>query len=204
MRRRLEGYIDMELLKKVARGLKYRSIPHIIGQEIEIHSFDTIIDDIFKAQAHSLPAKYEQISRISPMAIAKYGILDLRFEVSPHYLGEGDERGIPLLKALGFIQPPDTNQEPEVSMESIEEKLDPHCLAELSEDIDKQQTLLKLFLTNESVLARYDRERMSPRELKDVLDNLAIPDDYFPRTFVIQDACYTNSNFVWFLKHFYI
>jgi hypothetical protein len=33
---------------------------------------------------------------------------------------------------------------------------------------------------------------------------LSLPDDYFPRTFLVEDACVTNTGWVWFNKHFYL
>ena len=196
-----------QLLRQVAREIRYLSIPNLIGREVEIRSFDTIVTDIFKDLCNLLPDKYKQVGPVHPLAIAKYGILDLEFQVPTASLKTGNyQSGISLLKEFGFIESKEERQRAQDTAESFGDKLtdDPFCLTELAEDIEKKQVFLKLFLESESVVENYDLDQMPIEETIEFFNNLSLPTDYFPRKFLITDACLTNAGFVWINKHFYL
>jgi len=195
-----------QLLKQVAREIKYLSLPNLIGREVKIRCFETIITDIFADLENLLPDKYKQISTIHPLTIAKYGILDLEFQVSPTYLTDEYQSSISLLKELGFTKSTQENQQAQEIAKSLgdQQANDPFCLTELAEELKKKQIFLKLFLESGSVVENYDLDQMSPEVYQDFFDNLSLPSNYFPQKFSITDACFTNAGFVWFHKHFYL
>lgn len=195
-----------QLLKQVARNIKYLSLSNLIGHEVKIRSFETIITDMFEGSKNLLPEKYTHISTIHPLVIAKYGILDLEFQVSPTYLTDDYQSGTSLLKELGFIKSTKQHQQAQEITKTSDDPLtnDPFCLTELAEELEKKQVLLKLFLEGGSVIENYNLDQMSPEVYREFFDNLSLPSDYFPRKFLITDACFTNAGFTWFHKHFYL
>lgn len=198
----------MASLKKIAKDIRYCPLLDIIGQEIEMSSLETIEADIRKTLGDLFPKESVLISTIQPMAIAKYGILDLEFQVPNPILEANYQNGISLLGELGFVNQPE--QYPNIHQIDLDFAFladladDPFCLIELAQDISKNQTFLKLFLTGQPVLEARNLEQMSAQTARRFFDNLTLPSDYFPQTFRVVDACFTNASFVWFHKHFYL
>src|SRR5690242_18169872 len=99
------------LLKKVARELQYRPLPEFIGRAVTIHSLETIEADSRYALGELWPKECALIEKsVSLLAIAKYGILDLRFWVSIDRLAIDSQSGIPLLKELAFVVSPEREE----------------------------------------------------------------------------------------------
>ncbi len=72
------------------------------------------------------------------------------------------------------------------------------CLETLDESIKENRTMLKLFLSQDNPPAASDwtaRERL----LHDLPDLSWIE---FPINFHVEDACITNSDWVWIVNHF--
>lgn len=69
------------LLKKVARGIRYRTLNNLIGRKITIRSYKTIVIDIRSAIGNLLPDILLPSFSLSMAAIAKYGIIDLSVKV---------------------------------------------------------------------------------------------------------------------------
>ena len=88
---------------------------------------------------------------------------------------------------------------------------DPTCLTDLHEDIEKGETLLRVFLEDEPGRSS-DPESLKRliaagkakaiHEGKEPMERLL--GDCFPREYTLTDACLTNSGFIWFHKHFYL
>jgi hypothetical protein len=194
------------ILKDVARKLRYRVLSEFIGQEVEIHSLETIEADIRRAYGELWPEKCTLIDKsVSPLAITKYGILDLRFLVADNKLVSDYQTGIPLLKDLAFVVPLEKEEELKESARVLGDKFadDPTCLKELAEDLAKEQTLLKLFFRGEAGVAIYLAQDLPIEEKVKYMESPTLPPGYFPQVFTATDACFTNADFVWFHKHFY-
>lgn len=188
------------LLKEVARGIRYHSLPHLIGRKIKIINLETVEADVQKNLGKLLPNECMlNPDTVKPLGIAKYGILDLEFLVPNTTLESDYQLGIALLRELGFDV---KREQTKGTGDSLTD--DPFCLPELAEDIAKKQTLLKLFLESDSIVPKYVSARMSYEAIRELLDNLTLPAEYFPQEFVITDACLTNAGFIWFHKHFYL
>jgi hypothetical protein len=195
---------SIALVRTVARGIRYRSLPELIGRRVAIHGIETVGTDIRESLGDLLPDECELISPINLPAIAKYGILDLEFTVSESVLTSNCQSGIGLLKETGLVcarkTPPGTKG---AGITSEPLTGDTGILEELAEDIAKGQTLCKLFLKAEPARMMPDLEQMSRQARREFFTDLTLPADYFPREFAVIDACLTNTGFVWFVKHFY-
>lgn len=178
--------------KKILRGIRYCSLENLIDRRLEICSLETVEADIFAILGGDLPAD----SRLNLQkqvylegAIAKYGIIDAEFSISNRHLSACSLIDSNTLRELGFVLSP---EDKEVLSKSTlgSDGEDLGLLDFLADDVEKNEALIKLFL-------RADTPQSSKFALK-------LPKDYFPRTFVVEDACMTNSGYIWFNKHFYM
>ena len=91
------------------------------------------------------------------------------------------------MRELGFILSPEDKDS--LSKNALETE-DVGFLDLLVEDVEANEAIIKLFL-------KTVKAQSMSRSLK-------LAANYFPRTFVVEDACLTNSSYVWFNKHFYL
>lgn len=191
---------SIQLIKKLARELKYRSLLELVGRKITIFSVSTVEDDVRRELGSIVPEGCRLLTEPQLMKgmLAKYDFLDLTFSAPAYLLESQYESGISLLKALYFIRDP--------SEESVDEELreisllfgdDPTFLSELADDLSKNMTVCRMFLDSTHPREWDKNNRMMALKL-------SLPSSYFPQVFVIGDACITNAGFVWFHKHFYL
>lgn len=116
-------------------------------------------------------------------------------------LTESDAPGLALLGEYGFL---DTGF-PDAEIGDTDPD-DPTCLTELQQEIEKGETVLRLFL-NDNKGDYFKRLRQSG-EAEALINGSKtfeqILTQYWPSTFIISDACLTNAPFIWFNKHFYL
>jgi hypothetical protein len=121
-----------------------------------------------------------------------------------------DLRGISLLKKLGFAM-----HRVEINQTLSDDGEDPTCLTELEQDIEKHETLLRLFLEKKPghfFAPEYMKEMIRSGRMQRILaaseaggeEFRLVVDECFPDNFVVTDACITNAGFVWFHKHSYL
>lgn len=188
---------DSFSIKSLARTIRYRELSNLIGREITVHSIEGIIPDIQTALVDSLPNDSRLIgpqSKSLRVMIAKYGIIDLEFEVESSNLSSGFRKGISVLKELGFVIDPKSAEESASLARELfgDESDDPTCLTQLGEELKQGKTVMRLFLRSERIQGMGSH----------LVGHL--PSDYFPKLFTLEDACIANSGFVWFHKHFYV
>jgi hypothetical protein len=185
--------MDTQLIKSVARGLRYRSLDHLIGRAIEVHDLDQIEDAVRFGLGPDMPEDCRLAGperHICEVAVAKYGILDLRF-TAPGNLLTGEARtGVRLLRELGYLP---KNQGPQQRVGDYM-----MCLTMLQEHLTEGRTYFRLFLKGGR--AGQDAAAEGP----DDGVSLRVPAGYLPRAFHIVDACVTNAAAVWLWKHFYM
>src|SRR4051794_34273518 len=98
--------MDTELVRTIARGLRYRPLNHLIGQTVEIRDLAAVEDAVRVTLGPDLP---EGCRLVGPElhyregAVAKYGILDLKFAAPAGLLATDARSGVPLLRELGFL-----------------------------------------------------------------------------------------------------
>jgi hypothetical protein len=181
--------MDTGLVRDVARALRYRPLDHLVGRSVEVHDLDEIEENVHLALGPDLPEGCRLVGpelHFREGAVAKYGILDLRFSAPGELLTEGDVRtGVALLRELGFLPGGETGPQQRVCD-------DPLCLEMIQEELAKGQVYLQLFLEGGRPSAGLP------------YFPLRVPDGYLPRAFRIADACVTNAELVWLWKHFYL
>ena len=128
--------------------------------------------------------------------MGKYGILDLEFECA-EILGMGDLISRSQLRNLGFFDRPLRT-----------------CVSLLIEDLNAQKSFLKLFLESDPnanamhrVLREYESDLKSgaSAQIDDTIARLVLhAEEGLPLSFVVTDACLTNSTFVWFHRHLWM
>ncbi|HMS39137.1 MAG TPA: hypothetical protein PKE69_02845 [Pyrinomonadaceae bacterium] len=184
--------LRIKYTKTILRGLRYCSLPKLINRKIEICSLETFEADLFAILGGDLPPDSRLISpeRIYlEGAIVKYGLIDATLSVSNRHLASCSIINGNTLRELGFVlSPEDKDYVTENALETGIE--DVGLLDFLAKDVEKNEAIIKLFL-------KAAEEKPSRLSLK-------LSDNYFPRTFVVEDACLTNSGYVWFNKHFYL
>jgi hypothetical protein len=187
--------METDLVRSIARGLRYRPLGHLVGRDIPVADLDRLEDAVRRALGPDFPAAC-RLAGPDPgdraSTVAKYGLLDLRFAAPAGLLGGEPQTGVPLLRALGYLPGSGAGSQHRVCD-------DPTCLELLRDDLDAGRTWLLLFLEGgpPGAGARADGA-----------DNLAafrhVPAGYLPRPFRVRDACATNARGVWLWKHFYL
>ena len=182
------------IIRQVARRLRYQPLDELVGRTITFHSLPTMLADIQAILDESFPGCVfggpEEPYRNG--ALAKYGLLDLHYHAPSHMAAIEPYSGLSLLKELGFVERPGDSD-----WETSEADNMFSFVADLLDDFDRNETIVKLFLEE-----RPHRTSPPPAEWKTWLREPSnMP---FPRTMEIVDACITNSNSVWLNKHFYM
>jgi hypothetical protein len=187
--------MDTGLVRRVARGLRYRPLSHLLGRVVAVSDLDRIEDAIRLSLGTDLPDGCRLAGpepRFREGAVAKYGILDLRFTAPGDILAGDVLTGVPLLRELGYLP------EEQVGPQHRDCDDPTWCLEMLQEDLDEGQTWLRLFLEGgrpgEGAWIKGPGGHVS----------LRVPEGYLPRAFRVTDACVTNANGVWLWKHFYL
>jgi hypothetical protein len=177
---------NLTLVKRLAKDLRYRPLPELIGQSVVIQNVDSIEADLRQALAPLIPAEaiFEWPQRPHmERTLAKYGVLDVTFRVPSTLLQADDEHGVSLLKKLGFLPEQSILDQLPLTFEN-----DPTCLSELHDDLVPDHAFIRLWLESQDARPKL----------------VELPADYLPRPFTVRDACVSNATLVWFHKHFYL
>ena len=132
------------LLRRVAKNLRYRPLLHLVSQPLHLESIDELVESASSWLRTQVPypiAFKGPKRKYIGFAVVKYGILDLTFSVEQVDWTHAKQQGLTRLKELGFAMHPR-----DLSEGAVAEQNDPTCLTELQEDIDKNETLLRLSL----------------------------------------------------------
>lgn len=208
--------MNKQLLRRV-HDVKYREIGRLVGQRITISSLAAIAADVTAAvQPYALSCgKLELRSTNMQLILAKYKMLDLSFATSNTVLSRKDRIDRKTLESLGFVSSREEVRSIEDVIADVEGK-DPTLMASLVKEAQAGHEWLKIFLdvwpARDSLseymeaVKKVQQSGVSEFEASSVaFDALLLRvDGLFPGQFLIRDACITNSDFVWFNKHFYM
>lgn len=177
------------LLFRLGRELRYRALPELVGRTIEPDSVDAVLPALGSLVEPWLGTAPAWLAHTHlPGALAKYGLIDIACSAPPSLLADAS-RGISVLRANQFL--PAKGQRWDDDVQGGPFDGDPTCLEELVSELDRNTCWLKLYLV--------EADGESRRGLR-----LKLPPGYFPRRFVVDDACVTNASSIWFHKHFYL
>jgi hypothetical protein len=183
-----------QALMRLGRELRYRPLP-IIGTRIAIESLGDVERALRQLAAPWITRDARWDGSNIDGTLAKYGLIDRWCTVDPREL-EGGLRGIRALRANGFA-PGEPDPDPEIEAEARAFAAD--CIIDLAAGLGQSE--LKLFLQDglsSEMRRREIVERFSAGQA------LELRPDYFPRSFVVVDACITNAPAIWLGKHFYL
>lgn len=200
-------------LLRLLHEVRYREITELIGKEIVISTFSSIRQELTDAVHALIPlnGQLELTSKNLSGTLAKYAILDLKFATSQQVLSEPDKLSRKALTDLGFL----VSKKDEKAARELEDR-DPTCIESLVEGLPEEKEWLLVFLEldprGDPFMERFHaRQRaieagVAPEEAYDVCLQEAVEalPTRFPAKFKIIDACITNSDFIWFHKHFYL
>ena len=184
----------MTPLMRLGRELRYRPLP-IIGQRIVIETLDDVEHVLRQLVTPWITRDSIWDGCKIEAGLAKYGLLDRWCNVEPRQL-DGAMAGIPALRANGFAR---GDPDPDPAIEAEARAWAAGCLAELSHSLGPCE--LKLFLNDG--LPGDVRSRGNVERYRAGLAPVLVP-DYFPRPFIVTDACITNAPMIWLGKHFYL
>ncbi|HTB72740.1 MAG TPA: hypothetical protein VK762_05835 [Polyangiaceae bacterium] len=178
---------NLGALKRLARDFRYRPLPSLEGSKLPVASFDAVEGGLRALLEENglRPTIFD--GNNFRASIAKYDLIDVRFGTSPAALEHADTRtGLAALRELGFLESPQDGED------------GGSCLEMLAEDINDGICQIKLFLQAET--PRNVRDPVVRRQMI----KLKLPKDYFPRNFILGDACVTNANGIWLEKHLWL
>jgi hypothetical protein len=179
------------LLRRLARELRYRPLPALVGRTVVVDAVGVVESSLRTLVVTQGIEPGRWLERNVVGTIAKYDLIDAEFEAAPEALDHPDTRtGIPVLRELGLLPGDGANP--------LAPEDDLGCFDLIADGIDSGGSALKVFLTSE-----VRRDRRDPTVMEQMI-RLQLPTDYFPRRFVVDDACITNSASVWLGKHFYL
>lgn len=178
---------DIEIMiQNILARLKYQELPQLMGRSIHVSSAETAPVEVLVQCQDVLPLSTEFCQpelEVRRGTIRQYGILDLTYSIDPAELQPIILGGESLVQNLGLFQ----------DIESMIE-FDGGWEADLWEDLSQGKAYVRLFLRTWEELLPEEREY---RRI------YGVPTDFFIPTYKILDAAFTNSAWVWFLKHFY-
>lgn len=178
---------DLELMiQQILATLKYQELTTLIGRSLRVSNAETAPNEVLAQCRNVLPASIEfdkPALSVRVGTISRYGILDLSYRINPSELWNIEPGGENLAQALGLFQDMETMLEFEGGWE-----------AELWENLRQGNAYARLFLKT--------WEQLTPEE-REYRRKHGVSPDFFIQSYRVLDACLTNSDMVWFLKHFY-
>lgn len=172
---------------RLGRDLRYRPLP-IIGTRVVIETLGDVEHVLRQLVTPWITRASTWDGCDISLGLAKYGLLD-RWCTVDAAQAEGGLRGIPALRENGFAGASDP----------ADLDFRAQCLVDLAESLGP--CVLKVFLDDglpNDMRFQHNAERYRAGLAPELLPS------YFPRGFIVTDACITNASAIWFCKHFYL
>jgi hypothetical protein len=186
-------------LYRLGRELRYRKLP-VIGQSLRITSLAEVEPVLRQLVAPWVTADAPWDGCELLGGLAKYGLLDRWFTAPAALLDDPSTLvGAAALRENGLGGQREPDEDPE--LEEMTAAAEAGCLVDLATDLDAGTCLLKLFLEDDLPGEQHSKHLI---ESYRATGELSLPANYFPRAFVVTDACVTNASGIWFGKHFYL
>jgi hypothetical protein len=162
----------------------------LIGLKVTLSSRDAMLAEIQFMLDKVVPGcRFRGPKMPTPYGtLLKYGLLDLNYDATSDMAAARSHRGLSLLKEMRFV-----SQAAEHNSTAFDEDAFSFW-TDLLNDFEENQIILKLFLEENS--AGPSLERLQRFRQPSLMQ--------FPISMEITDACLTNLESLWLLKHFYL
>lgn len=182
-------------IKELARSLRYVDLPGPHGRVVTLSGCEQAPDEVLSALGAEAPAGATfggPETEHRQETLRRYGLLDLCYCI-PAVLPAQAARGIPLLRGLGLLGP--TSGEAERALRDMLGLDGGDFVGDWLSEIKRGKTHLRVFLRERQGIApgEFLRRRRS-----------GLGPGFWPREFVVLDACLTNLESAWTWKHFYL
>lgn len=180
----------LRLFRKTKRELRYRQLDEVFGEKVEITSPATAAAELKEFLEKKLPWLKGQVQNdLSRQQLMKYGMMDLTIKLTNK--PECPPASLVDFRSLGFMEAEQIKVEGGGGLRSFVSPI----LEEVLEDTTRDIYFVRAYLVGSAdygaIPSRTKIDEMQFRES-------------FPRTLTINDACLTNSDSVWVVKHFWI
>jgi hypothetical protein len=184
--------LPLSVLRRLDRALLYSTLDQVLKRSVRIASCETAFDDVFQGISAVTPlpaATGFQEEETAFGALVKYGLLDLTLGLtaSPYALKPAR---LGTLRSVGLVDGYSGEQSPD---------WDDPFLTELASDAEAGDMYLKVLLQSPHIAV----ERETAQEIMHRVEN-GLPGNFWPHSFVIEDACVTNAKSIWMAKHLYM
>jgi hypothetical protein len=125
------------VLRTIARQLRYRPLPELIGAKVTIDSAASAADTVSAVLATSCPWPLRFIRPQAPWiteSLTKYRLLDLTYALEDIQWQSSDAPGASILQQLGFV------------VQDLAQEDDATSLELLAENIDQEGPVLRLII----------------------------------------------------------
>lgn len=177
------------LVRTLARSVLYVELTNLLGIRVFLSGAAHAPDEVQRLLVGRVPYQpvfREPALKVRRGTVAKYGLLDLCFSIDNPGLSSGSLCGLSTLRNLGFLEKPTEGDD--------REGLD-FLRNDLLGEIRESRYYLKVFLKADYDVEESERMRRARK---------GMPRNFWPREFVVVDACITNARLIWINKHFYV
>lgn len=183
---------ELTLTRTLVRGLEFRLVPELIGQQFRAGSIDDLLLSAPLLELVGLEGALQTSALNIEQTLVKYGIVDLRFRIDGAAPSSGALRDVPIRELLGDTSL-DRGREP---AQERKERL--HCLELLRDEVATGHRELTVFAR------ALDMPELSRRERLGAALRKERPFELFPRELEVTDAYITNASSIGLARHFYL
>jgi hypothetical protein len=194
----MDKMVAVDRIKKIARYVKYRELPGLVGKHITFKAPDQVEAECMSMIVNTydgLSGKLETKPSYIVRTVSKHNIANLTFVLDDQMALEANEPGgLAMLRQFKLVV---TREE--IGPLAEDEVLDSLMIDMLEKDMDKNQTVLRLVLVGD------DDGRSVPERLQlQAHDDVELGQIVFPHGFTVERAALTNIEGIWFSNLFYL
>lgn len=176
-------------IRKTLRTVRYLTLSHVIGKQILISSVENAASEV----ATNLQNEFSWLSssrmiETAELTLPKYGLLDLTFNLTDQH--KTNSLRVEDLKTLGAFPPKSDRLSTTDGYFLL-----PEFHEQICEEAENGNLHALFFLTSDTTDLIAD-EGKEPNVFAFGLS--------FPQIVTVKDACITNAESIWTLKHFYL
>jgi hypothetical protein len=182
-------------MRQIVPNVKYLTLTHCAEQWVQIHSFETLADDVLKNIGPCIETPLNYVGRCwadeandTPYVFSTIGNFDMKFRLPADYTLSDYESGFPLLrKMFGPMLFMTDDLVTQLAQQATEDKLYLIMLFYVDDDHEK-------FRQFRERIRRYDPEMLK-------VGKLGLFADYFPVSCKVVEAAITNAPSIWHWRY---